>query len=261
MHKIKQLLRTISLGASWRDKVILVTSFIYLRAKRVLVQTANPTHAKRRVRLAYGCAAADYLLESLIDFDILREILIEEVYKPDQALSENSIIFDLGSNKGISVLYFLANCPRSHVYAFEPDPRNLETLRMVAGEYGDRVSVIEKAISNGKVTTVTLYYADDLHWSSSLYARKKTVNQCTVPSTSLDDAMEELSVTSIDLLKFDIEGAEYAALGGFQNANCAAQYIGEMHYEFNTAGYELQDLFPEHHITCRAGDIVSCIHS
>jgi len=52
---------------------------------------------------------------------MIHEIFVDEVYKPIKKLQINSVL-DLGSNIGISALYFLKQFRECKVCSYEPNP-------------------------------------------------------------------------------------------------------------------------------------------
>lgn len=113
-------------------------------------------------------------------------------------------IFDCGANVGMSVIAFKQRYPHSHITAFEADPTiaatlrtNLENLNLMAG-----VTVVQAAVwdRQGNVSFAA-NRADSGRISDQTDA-------FSVPSVRLTDYITE----PVDLLKLDIEGAEYAVL-------------------------------------------------
>jgi FkbM family methyltransferase len=57
-------------------------------------------------------------------------------------------VVDIGSNIGISGLYFLTRSARVRCHLFEPDPRNIERLRENLAAYRDRLELTEAAVAD-----------------------------------------------------------------------------------------------------------------
>lgn len=58
------------------------------------------------------------------------------------------VVVDVGSNIGLSALYFLTRNRRARVHLFEPDPRNLPRLRENLAGFEDRYELDEAAVSD-----------------------------------------------------------------------------------------------------------------
>jgi len=67
--------------------------------------------------------------------------------------SNSRVIVDVGSNIGISALYFLTRNKESFCYLFEPDPRNISRIHDQLADFNGRYSLSECAVSDldGKV--------------------------------------------------------------------------------------------------------------
>lgn len=119
----------------------------------------------------------------------------------------NPLIYDCGSNVGISVLYWKRLYPHSRVVAFEPDPQLFACLRTNTAAFPD-VELHQAAVwtLNGRMV-----FACDGADGGALAAYKNTEDArmtATVPTVRLRDLLTE----PIDLLKMDIEGAEVDVL-------------------------------------------------
>ena len=111
------------------------------------------------------------------------------------------VIFDCGSNIGVSVLFFKDKYPDAIIKAFEADPNISELLNknLTTNSVND-VEVISKAVwVNNEGIEFGLEGAD----ASSIFSNNKKIR---VPSIRLKDEIEMEG--KIDLLKLDIEGAE-----------------------------------------------------
>jgi FkbM family methyltransferase len=119
------------------------------------------------------------------------------------------VIIDCGSNVGVSVLYFKSLAPQARIAAFEADPGifALLTQNMASNGIGD-VQLNNEAvwIHNDGVE----FGAEGADGGSLFHAGEKK----RVPSRRLKDVLEQYG--EVDLLKMDIEGAEFHVL-----ADCA----------------------------------------
>ncbi|MFQ5982675.1 MAG: FkbM family methyltransferase [Woeseiaceae bacterium] len=116
---------------------------------------------------------------------------------------------DIGANLGLFT-YFLARYTR-HVYAFEPNPYPLRSLKAVIDR---NVTVLPMAVSDRSGEAELVVPKSRKGWSSNGAALdKKTTGRAarlTVPCTTIDD----LDYRDIGFIKIDIEGHEKAALLG-----------------------------------------------
>jgi hypothetical protein len=122
--------------------------------------------------------AREYYLSLIIEQDINspHRYLTESFQVPNAA-----IVIDAGAAEGIFSLDIIDKVKR--IYMFEPEKSWVEALNYTFKMYKDKVTIINKCVSN---------YKDD-------------------ETTTLDDSIEE---GKIDFIKMDIEGEEYYALQG-----------------------------------------------
>ena len=140
--------------------------------------------------------------------------------------SESPAILDCGANIGISVLNYTRRFPRARIKAFEPDPAICRVLRknLALNGAGD-VQVVEAAAwtRNGDVAFRS-HGTDggriDQNASQSGGVRVATVD--------LRDYLNE----PIDLLKLDVEGAEYELVDHVRDAmTSVASLVLECHLD------------------------------
>lgn len=131
-----------------------------------------------------------------------REIFVNEVYR-FESKSNKPIIYDCGANMGMSILFFKRIYPHSKIKAFEADPTISEILKtnLEKNNIND-VEVIEKAVW---VDYDGVYFGVEGAEAGSIYRTNAPLKR--IDSVRLKDFLEEES--HIDLLKMDIEGAEY----------------------------------------------------
>jgi FkbM family methyltransferase len=137
------------------------------------------------------------------------------------AVTQGAVVYDVGANVGIySLLASLRAGPSGTVYAFEPLERNLRYLRRhVALNNSQNCVVLEKAVCNreGKLPFSAAA------WNPSM-ARLSPDGEILVPATTLDTCIYgEMGLRPPDIIKIDVEGAEFEVLEG------ATRAISEFH--------------------------------
>jgi FkbM family methyltransferase len=131
-----------------------------------------------------------------------REIFIQRGY--DFACSHDSpLILDCGGNIGLSVVWFKQRYPKSRVTVFEADPSIAEipTSNMAALKLRN-VEIVQAAVWN---QTGTVAFAADGPDAGRIKVRD---GHREVRSVRLADFVTD----PVDLLKLDIEGAEYSVV-------------------------------------------------
>jgi FkbM family methyltransferase len=147
-----------------------------------------------------------YLNHKIIVADCLsfifqfKEMYVKGYYEFNNE-SEIPVIFDCGSNIGVSILFFKDKYHNAIIKAFEADPNISELLnKNLVTNSVKNVEVIAKAVwVNNDGIELGLEGAD----ASSIFSNNKKIR---VPSVRLKDLIEKED--RIDLLKLDIEGAE-----------------------------------------------------
>jgi FkbM family methyltransferase len=180
------------------------------------------------------------------------------------------VIFDVGANVGATAQRYRALYPRAEIHCFEPYPPSF--ARLSAGLVGDGlVSLHPLALSsapgraalnvNRNAETNSLLPSDRraaLYWGEGVL---ETETEVEVPLQTLDGFCAEHSIARIDVLKLDVQGAEYSVLEG-ADALLSARRIGVIYTEVIIAptyvgqrrlvdylaltsarGYELFDLY------------------
>jgi len=163
-----------------------------------------------------------------------KEIFADENYK-FQTNSLTPVIYDCGANIGISCLYFSKNYSKSKIKAFEADPNIAKVLRanLEKNNCAD-IEVIDKAVwINNDGIEISLEGAD----GASIYSK---VNVTKVPSVRLKDLIE--NENKIDMLKIDIEGAEYEVLKDCKNSLSKVENIFIEYHSFANSSQNLSEI-------------------
>ncbi|GAA4466650.1 FkbM family methyltransferase [Nemorincola caseinilytica] len=157
----------------------------------------------------------DYVVSAHIARGISSEI-DELPMKLLMRLSRNAdTVFDVGANVGIiSTIVAKEMKPGSVIYSFEPAPLSYkylaDTARVQKGNAG--VKPFNFAVSNA---TGKLYFTNDGNSCTNHVAKENEANVIAVDAIALDSFCKQHGVIP-DVIKVDIEGAEYWALQGME---------------------------------------------
>ncbi|MGA1875209.1 MAG: FkbM family methyltransferase [bacterium] len=153
------------------------------------------------------------------DNDFLH-ISVNGNYEPSETrffqneVKEGNIVIDIGANIGYFTLLFAKHAgKRGHVYAFEPEPYNFGLLKKNIEINGyTNVTLVNKAVSDctGKLE---LFLNEDNRGDHRIYNSHDGRRSLIIDSISLDDYFADFD-GKINLIKMDIQGAEYHALKG-----------------------------------------------
>jgi len=169
-----------------------------------------------------------FVVDSLSDLHVLVEVLIRRLYDVPQLEMANTIV-DLGAHIGASVAFFKSQRPTALIHAFEPDPRNFWKLERNVGHLPG-VFLYREAVSDQRGTAVL--YASSQSWSSSLVHLPPDGRPVTVPTRTLGEICQAAGAGGVDLLKLDIEGAEYSVLRTPGALHRVQALVGEVHPRF-----------------------------
>ncbi|MBU1131465.1 FkbM family methyltransferase [Patescibacteria group bacterium] len=159
-----------------------------------------------------------YLRQGTSDTFIYQEIFIDECYKEavDQ-LTKDSIVIDIGAHIGLFSLYCSPKCKR--VFAYEAHPLNYDLLlKNIESRAAENVNPYnfavwsfsdkEVQISNDSKGQTGEYTINTNNNNNKMFSQKgfqaKTI--------TLKDIFTQNNLDFCDLLKIDIEGAEYSVL-------------------------------------------------
>jgi len=132
----------------------------------------------------------------------------------DRLVTKGAVVMDCGANQGIYACAFGALVgPHGRVYAFEPQGYAVEALRRNIELNGfTHVSVKQVAISNVNGTAMLDVSSGPV--SASILRNVGGTKTMSVSTLSLTSFAERVDLRRLDLIKMDIEGAEYDALIG-----------------------------------------------
>jgi FkbM family methyltransferase len=199
--------------------------------------------ARRRTRSTrLRSLGGDVVLRShTSDISVLSELVVSNAYlEPAQLIAEPRTVVDLGANTGLAARWFLNRWPAARVVAVEPEPGNLDVLRL--NLRGRRAHVMPVAV--GGVARRATLHSSDGEFAFTICG-DVTGSAVEVSVVTMGDVISDAKIDHIGLLKVDIEGAErelFADCGSW--IDCVQSMIVECH-----AGYSSDDLLA----ACLAG--------
>jgi FkbM family methyltransferase len=138
----------------------------------------------------------------------------------DRVLQPGMTVLDGGANEGAYTLFLAARVGgQGRVMAVEPSPRELERLKANVVLNGmAQVTVVEAALAE-QPGEVELLLAEPEHAGQNtlggfIYPGLVTVGSLRVAATTIDALVKAQNLTTLDVVKLDLEGAELRALTG-----------------------------------------------
>ncbi len=191
---------------------------------------------------------------------------------------DNVVVFDVGAHVGRVTTVYRAMFPSARIYAFEPFPESFALLTERTRADGARTSSYNlaladrkgRAVLNANVASLTNSLLASEVESHRYWGKGKleTSARLEVDTSSIDCFCEENCIDRIDILKLDVQGAEYAVLNGaqrmlanhrialifmevivaptYQGQHKLHEYLGKL----DSFGYELFDFYNA--VRCRS---------
>ena len=160
-----------------------------------------------------------YDKKSFIDFQKLVEdpefIYEKEIEFLPRFLHKGDIVIDIGANRGEYSFYLSkAVGENGTVLAFEPGKRAFTILGKIKDHYKlDNLSLFNMALTDNKgdQTLIVPYFnrQSQLQSASPIKGRKEQVE-----TNTLDDLLNDRSLSHVDFIKCDTEGSEYLVFSG-----------------------------------------------
>lgn len=121
-------------------------------------------------------------------------------------------ILDLGANIGAFTVLAATRYKNAKIYSFEPEDTNYNQLKFNASlnNIDNRVTAIKEAVADTAGEKV--FHMSSYDYAHSLLEEQIIDNPGTkikVTCTTLEQTVQKYNLKSIDILKLDIEGAEY----------------------------------------------------
>jgi FkbM family methyltransferase len=173
-------------------------------------------------------------------------------------------IFDVGAHHGEMALKYKKDFPQATIYCFEPFPEAFRVLQERLANLS-AINLFPLAISD--TTTPRSFFVNHYDATNSLlptssgttayYSKSGGLKEeISVPSTTLDEFINQQQLATVDILKLDIQGGELMALrGATQTLQRQAislifsEVLFTPHYEGGALFYQLCDFLSQHDYT------------
>jgi len=145
------------------------------------------------------------------DYQVYRQIFVEQEYGDVEATTDVTFILDCGANVGLASVYFLNVFPHAKVLAVEPDQENVVVCRQNLEPYGSRASIIQGGVWSGcfPLAVVPSKFGPGNKWGVQVRpCQHGTVGCEVVKGYDILSLLNYAGVEHVDILKMDIEGSE-----------------------------------------------------
>lgn len=152
-----------------------------------------------------GVAERVHIRMDTSDIPAYRQVFKREEYGELRSAGRVQTIVDCGANIGLTSVYFLNIFPDARVIAIEPDPSNANMCRRNLAPYGARATVIEAGVWSHRTRLTVQSKGAGKEWGTEVRSDPNGATEAIdIPS---------LGLSSIDILKVDIEGSEREMFG------------------------------------------------
>lgn len=169
------------------------------------------------------------------------DIFLGNIYKINFPAGHKPLIIDCGANIGLSVIYFKKQYPGAKVIAFEPDSTNFDLLTAnVASQHLQDVALHKQAVWTANTQ---LQFYNEGSMSSRIgdavtNSGVESHSMVNVDATRLYDWL----AGPVDLLKIDIEGAEYAVIKDIESRLHLVQYLFLEYHGLFSENHKLEEM-------------------
>ena len=141
---------------------------------------------------------------------------------------QSKTVLDVGANTGLYSLISKLSNPDLSVYAFEPYLFNLNRLKknIALNRLTDQIEIIDKAVGDSnseiefavpEVDQICDTISADIDWTNKFYRDFMSYKNIKFQQMTLDEFVAKEKITSIDLIKIDVENCELNVFKGALN--------------------------------------------
>ena len=147
-------------------------------------------------------------------------------------LSPQTLVYSIGVGEDISFDLSLINQYGVNIFAFDPTPRSIQWVK--AQQLPTQFHLVEFGVAAFDGTATFFPPENPEHISHSMLQKSETADQrIELEVRRLSTLMRDLQHQSIDILKMDIEGAEYEVIPDMIESNIfPTQLLVEFHHRF-----------------------------
>ena len=156
-----------------------------------------------------------------------------------KGINENSVIVDVGCGYEADFSRHMISCYGARAYAIDPTEKHKKYLQKIEETSGGKFVYLQNAVSS--VSGDLLFYEIENHESGSLFSDHTNIKQDVtisyhVRSLTLKEIPQKIGHSRIDLIKLDIEGAEFDLFNDIQAKDI--QVYDQIYIEFHHKAIE-----------------------
>src|SRR3989338_2423662 len=153
--------------------------------------------------------ASFFIRKDSSDAFVVYEVWKRKLYDID--IKENDMVIDVGANIGAFTILAAKNAINGNVFSFEPEKSNFKQLQKNVRLNKLKNVVVHNLGVNKSKGTAQLFVSNNNEAGHSL-CNSETNETQTIHCMTLVDIFDKYNINNIDVLKLDIDGAEYDVL-------------------------------------------------
>jgi len=214
---------------------MLSRQFLMLNGFANLVADPIGLNLAYRVPIMLNGKRYQWPFKSILDYGLAFELWVNPSYAIDHPSStEVRHIIDIGTNNGMSALYFRSKFPHATIHCVEPNGRCATQIQELSDVIGN-IMVHQKVVAD-RNDAREFFIDPTSSVSSSLVRRNRRQQSHHIDSIRLDTLIDSLQGDPVDILKFDIEGSESLVFSEGVDFGRIKTLVGELHYDLCDAG-------------------------
>jgi FkbM family methyltransferase len=173
-------------------------------------------------------------------------------YESPIAWDQLRVVLDVGAHVGAFTCWVAARAPSSRIVALEPEPRNFADLQanVLRNHLTGRVVLVNAAAASDDRMVELRVRGDDRQLSSFMASSGEAI---PVQAVALDQFVRSDLDGPIDLVKMDVEGAEWEILPSIRDDTWAriSRLVLEVHIFGSHTVQEMEGLLESNHYETR----------
>jgi len=214
----------------WRRQILKILNKNFISSFEKAKRRLNKLQRFQPGKISIGDWSVEYVdgpaLASTIDLLLIKKI------NDFNATTSSPVILDCGANIGVSVLNYKRKYPDSKVIAFEPDPKIFPILKNnLINNSLSNVQLVEAAvwIKKGRFQ----FFCEGADGSKLILDDQNCSDRIEVQTVDLSEYIDQ----KIDLIKMDIEGAEFEVFSHIVNKlHLVDNLLIECHFNVDEIG-------------------------
>lgn len=194
------------------------------------------------VQLRFPPAMPFWYRRGTTDLLVLEQVFLDREYHIGPVAPESiEYIVDLGSNIGVTAMFWAQRYPKARMVLVEPDPDNFQLLKRNTAAFQDRCTLLNVAVSDRRGSTS--FFRSDREYGHSILKTDDCVSEIQVTTLTVSDILDEAGFPRVDLLKMDIEGGEQIVMPTIGMWQATPRHlIAELHdpYDFDAFSMHCQ---------------------